>query len=538
MNSNENNSIDLLLKWLHSNTLSNQNVGQNACVTTTFVLSGCNRIIFKQTNEFVLFVNDYIKLWNFYAFTKPTSKRGHSFGSLSLLFESAILFVYEKRTVKILKFCCLWNIFIMLLVCFSQPSQILSMLGNGFVQLVLFYVYLNCAKVYKASLDENLMKSFTVVNEETKQNMSYTDIAIQSSVNICTNIDDYTFFDMLFHLGGTIKREIYGMLGYSNKYMEMIYSEENVEMRPVVTMKPTEPENDMYSNNNNMNDNKVTPMNSTTIPDSNTTTNTTNSNAKSNSKTNMSSRIEKKVFHEQLKLHSGITCQCAYYLLLNIGSRFVSSHTNAIVEVPTSGRITILTTCIIVPFMFIWNFGSTLFGYTCAIPNDFGVAPWFIGLNCTSQFIFIYGTFFTFTMFLSWTIIIIAIMSSILGMFYGSVIMHAMATSYVSRYACLRQCKKSDTATELPRKPIPFRKKNDKKNKSKKSNLKNRFDDKLAAIYEYENKNKKSLKNIEEDMDENIQIDEDTSTSKLQLIRDIEKDAYEHYLFIQVCVLY
>lgn len=129
-----------------------------------------------------------------------------------------------------------------------------------------------------------------------------------------------------------------------------------------------------------------------------------------------SSRVCTKLkINNELEKHSSSACECAYFLLLNVGSRFLASHTHIPVEISRIAKYLVLCGVIGVPGMFFCNFAVTVLGYTCAIPNSTGFQPWIIGLNCVTQKIYVYGSLGTFTIYVTWTVSLAVMIVTIVG---------------------------------------------------------------------------------------------------------------------------
>jgi hypothetical protein len=169
------------------------------------------------------------------------------------------------------------------------------------------------------------------------------------------------------------------------------------------------------------------------------------------------------------------------------------------------------------------------------IPNSFNQAPWFVGLNCTSQYIMAIGSLGNLTIFLNWSIVMCSLLIAVVGMMHGSVIMHNLARNWVRRYAGLRQCRLED---EDHRRKV----------ESQKQTLAAAMAAGAAGSDTVEGFTIPDDAPVNCDSDafmsckrealrvgklDLLRLDKATYYSRSLLIRGIEADAYENYLFIQ-----
>ena len=456
----------------------------------------------------------------------------------------------------------------------------------------MLWIYNSCVLVHKPTINEDLLTSYTIASEYNKQELVYTEQAIRSSVELYTNVEEYSFMDVLANLFGSIKKEVFGFFGYGVDYMQFVSSKkyrEDEKRKEIESLgqyrdqmsgmgmnmgKGNSISNISNHNINNSVNNVIDTEGSFTKrrkhnenSNSNTNTNTnqfsndydTGNDTNGNGSRSMSLRSNRQGVHDRLRDHSSVSCQCAYYLLLNIGARYVASisDTSNRVEIALDSGKWVVGILVAVPLLLLFNFATTFLGYTCVCPNSYGFDPWFVGLNCTAEYILVLGTGLTVTLYIVWTMVVVSVLVSIFGMAYGSIIMHKMAQGWVARYKGLRLCKSDDSGSAISE--IGLSSANTGGTGSggwvggSSTNNDNINSSSADTTYAFDNENGNGDDDSDGDGDDThththththiqnkcdmIAVGSgDNSTSRSQLSLAIKRDAYEQYLFIGVGV--
>lgn len=534
-------SGEILQDWLVKNSRGSKDLivadAYDELNSITFTLSGCYRLLLSNSNEYVSFVHDHKKLWNYFTLSPPSSLDGNSFGVHALLFQNAIVYLFETRTILLIKYLTLYHSMIFVLMGIIQPNVLGSVGGNLVMFFLMYAVYAACAKVYKPSIDSDLLTTYNQVEERTEA-QAYSSSAVDDSLQYTIHSSEHAFPKIVWYFLSSLMNEIYSFVAdpSRDKYIVAVVQGRKLENEELGC--------DIHTSGKKKNSDKPILGNSV-LP--------SNIGASFSAK-----RCTKIKINVELEKHADETYECAYYLLLNIGARFLATHSREEAKIRNGTRMTILLILIIIPTMFAYNFLAALAGYTCMLPNDYQQQPWIVGLNCTNQYILVVCTLGTFTMYIQWVTISLAMIVSAVGMLHGSVIMHGLASSWVHRYSGLRQCRLQDDpsmGTQQQQVPLNQRQKQQTmKSKSKRGN--NRGDvlyDGVLGETDVRDFDESRESNMEEQGDSPdvhvsdvvsthhdmsspcgmIKIDEETSFSKSMMIRSIEIDAYENYLFIQ-----
>ena len=517
-------SGELLQEWLVKNSRGSKDLiaadKYDELNNITFSLSGCYRLVLRDTSEYVSFVHDHKKLWNYLTLSPPSSKDGNSFGVRALLFQNAIMYLFESRTILVVKYLSMYNSLVFLVMGMVQPEVIGSIGGNIFIFYVMYRIYIACSEVYKASFDSELLTNYEQLAEKRKL-FAYSETAVDDSLQYTIHASGHSFPKLVWYFLTSMKNELYSLVV------------DPTEGRYIVPVAQGGKVKDSEANNTQNTENRIDEekgkASSTVVPFDVIGKQFSKVKAGFSAK-----RCTKVRINAELEKYSDTTFTCAYYLLLNIGARFLATQSREQPTISKGTRYTILSILVVVPVAYAYNFLIALAGYKCVLPNDYNQQPWVVGLNCEAQYVLVVFTLGTATMYLQWVTISMSMVVAAVGMLHGSTIMHGLATSWVQRYSGLRQCRFDDDAEVVshqqrrgkgPKNEKGVSKYQQRQNDSKYSSTNAKPTDSVPEIPLHINMN--SSCNA-------IKVDEETSFSKSMMIRSIEADAYENYLFIQV----
>ena len=99
-----------------------------------------------------------------------------------------------------------------------------------------------------------------------------------------------------------------------------------------------------------------------------------------------------------LRSQESNTVNCAFYLLLNVGARFLSAHTQTESKINSRVKFVLISCVTFLPIILAYNYLALLFAKTCVFPGDPDADGWMDGMNCTSEYIYVYGSLATATM--------------------------------------------------------------------------------------------------------------------------------------------
>ena len=105
----------------------------------------------------VLFMEDYVKTWNYLA-----AVRGEALGKHALLFEMSLLLLFDRRSVNAMWYLLLYcnTIFFVLFFLDRRPLQRFNSVLTVFLYVFLWVGYRSCCSVYKASWNSSLLAAY------------------------------------------------------------------------------------------------------------------------------------------------------------------------------------------------------------------------------------------------------------------------------------------------------------------------------------------------------------------------------------------
>ena len=384
----------------------------------------------------VIFINDYKKLWNYFALS-----HGDLFGRNALLFETVVMVLFDKRAISAVIFITTYDVIIYLILCFVQPNMVAQLVVQMIIIAGLCALYVSCAYVFKCTLSSNLFDTTSRCTFESSKSLVASNRAKIASEQLYTNASYYPMFALFRTFLHTIYMEMLITTGLHSDYMVTV--EESCSQ--LQEAKSTLDENDVELSTSAV-------------------------------------EVIRSKESQLLEMQSNCSTQCAYYMLLNVGAKFLDGHTLHALKINNTARIMLAFSVILVPILYLYNFIVLFMSYSVVFPGTNKIG-FLIGLHDFSQFLFLVLSFGTVTYYIIFTVCTLSMLVAVIGMLYGALILHELATCWVERYSGLR---------------------------------------------------KYNSKVIEENTEnDTLVIDGLTTCSRSLTVHRIERDAYEHYLFIQ-----
>lgn len=443
---------------------------------------GCAPLLLKETGKYVIFVNDYKRTWNVLALSPEDS-----FGHHALLFEISALFFFDKRTIHWMCWLTLYDICVYAVTCIVQPKMFEQLWVQMIISAAMLYLYLCCCSVYKASLNDSMLATNTLKSVCRKKRLLYAHKAVATSKLLYSNAGHYPLSALWKTYASSVYHEFESLCGCADREYVMETTDDPQEIQHIIA-----------------------PDNTTTISPMTASSDDVESGLPSRQAVELSASRQN-ALHREIQSRQHLTtsskpCECAYYLLLNVGAKFLESHTMYRFEISQGGRYMLLLCFVVIPLLFVYNYVLFMMSYDCIVPGGGNTAGFMHGLNCAAQYTFVILSFGTISFYVVFVIITLSILVALVGLLYGAIIMHALAMCWVDRYAGLRI-----------------------------------VDDQLEILEEQERRKTHGTGPVamgrrqpeEEKEDDTIMIDSKTSYSRSLLRYQIERDAYEHYLFIQ-----
>jgi len=301
----------------------------------------------------------------------------------------------------------------------AQPSNARNCVRDVLVQISFKIAYDSCVYVYKASADSSILLSRTAFEESGSRNYVYTSEAVGNAAEFQTNSSEYSLVRLFSGSLRTVYGELCSVWGLRQGYTLVATTESNEELELPVSEQNTAPS-----------EAKIAPEVAVGVKSLGTLP---------------GGQVDMEAGPPDLPvMYAAEPVVCPYFLLLNVGARYVASYSRSAIVINPLGKYALLLTLVVVPFVFLYNFVVSLLGNTCVFPNSYGAEPWIPGLSCLAEHIYVWGTLLTLTMYLQFLLGCIAMLVAVIGMLYGSLVLRAMASSWVKRYGSLRQSLSQD----------------------------------------------------------------------------------------------
>lgn len=319
---------------------------------------------------------DYKAMWNHLALEVDDD----TFGENSLLFEMAALFFFDSRTIKTTLILTAYNITLYSIGVIIQPKMLNATVQQIIVALAQCYCYCYCASVYKASLSDSLHATKSLRRCRFRRRFN-TPAAVKEAKQALMNSQNVSWWALVMLFVRSIGRE----LRIATR-SEKDYAAARTERTE--TAEEVQAENHAEA-----------------------------------------LRVE----NESLKC-----CECAFYLLMNVGSRFLRRHTHETLSVDMIMRYLLLFFLVAVPALFLYNFTELALSFKCGI-GDGHKNGFFDGENCTVVYWMMGSSLGLTTMYFMYLICTLGVVVAIIGLELGAQVFRALVHSWINRFAPLRR---------------------------------------------------------------------------------------------------
>lgn len=137
---------------------------------------------------------------------------------------------------------------------------------------------------------------------------------------------------------------------------------------------------------------------------------------------------------------SGICVKTGYHNLLNIGTDFLVDHSSTIMTVNHRIRVWLLFTLVAVPILTVINCLTAAYSMTCVFGTEsVNNVNFLFDLKCECQYIYTIMSGCFILPFIMFTIPMIGIMVGLIGLSFGSNLFHLMVNAWINRFASLRR---------------------------------------------------------------------------------------------------
>lgn len=447
----------------------------------------------------ILFVSDHLKLWNRLAASPP-----HTLGKYAVLFEIALLFVFDRRTANFLAAGMIENLIVQVIIMLREPTMIniMSMSTGLFVWFLFFAFYKSCVLAYKSTASSSLFEASV-----GKVSLSVSSSFFSDSLNNVSPPLSYRhqfdgkipyctlcglFFDQLWtevksSVGGQDATSRSNENGSSSS-ADTTASASAAKIYDIESNNLTQGKDCFYGDDNGQKSIRMQMLplgvdgNKSSSSSSSSTVSIISSSIKtehivnaesalfaggspnnlvdSHSKRSRGDKREEKESGDNDQeeeednddeiqsprdclLNSSTTSQCQYYLLLNVGTKFLEGYTATTnpIDIGAFANKMMIFLCV---YLSIFAIFTVYFGFEvggCVLAGGrahYDPSEHDDPFDCTTQYIFSIGTVFfvipaTFNFIAS-----LGLCMGIVGLWHGARVMHCLASSWVERFAPLR----------------------------------------------------------------------------------------------------
>lgn len=337
----------------------------------------------------VLFIEDYVKIFN-----TASANRCDAFGRHAALFEVTALFLFDERTIT----CVTWAlyyiicVYVILVAVDHRPIEVYNAAADVVILSCQYVGYKACCRVYKASEMSCLFDAY--VPRPASAAMSWSDVGPSGGDHKAGRGSGGPMFEashaVLHDSNGRVPMSL-----LLRTYFHFLFGEARSMLRcgtwqrfAAVGRRSTE--------------------------------------AGSASATARADR----------QAEGGSTHQCSYYLLLNVGVSLLEKCTRFEVRMGHTGSYYVVSFFVYLVCVYLGSISLAVLNCPCiwtvhsALPDAY---------NCTGELVFMIMTLCNVIPAVYSVVTVMGMVVGIIGLYYGSVVVHGLATSWVERYATLRK---------------------------------------------------------------------------------------------------
>lgn len=468
------------------------------------------------TDRQVLLIDDYQKLWNSIALQNESD----SFGRHAILFEVAALILYDKKTLDFCFYLMLYNCLVNLTVgvlshWYKVPYGVMSAVMAITMEVVLFNAYAACARVYKTTYDGNMLTAKVKHHKVQSRQVHSPETAAEISLQLFNSAGYFPVMALLKTLVRLLWQELQTATGFRQGYVATSSTEaqggrkkrqvsaatgmSDIEMRVGLSDTVRSPSSSALSSSASISA-SASDMEEGAVGNNVYDTDAHNTDT-------MNDAVANFVDHDS-------AVKCGFYMLLNVGAKFLESHTAYTMKVDNTARYILLFSFIFIPCSLSFIFFLRIYGTNCIVGHT--GSGWVeagnkFHTNCVPERVSFFMSFGTTTLNWSYLFYYLGIIVGITGILYGATIVRNLATLWVARYSSLRKV----TLAE---------------------------DDSIGGVSGIGNNivsgSNDSIGEASEDGGgvggaSVVEINRYTRVSRALLLRRIKTDAYEHYMFIR-----
>ena len=363
----------------------------------------------------VLFIDDYVKTFN-----SVSSDRAEVFGRHAALFEITVMFLCDERTINLstytLIYCCC--VFVLVTIVDPRRTQILDCIAEILILVAEYVGYRTCTSVYKATVKSSLFAGYEPLPTATATR--WAPVAISSSFGGGEADSSPPVLMVLRDNDGRVPlthllRTYFSFLGAEAGHLFGCgRSNSGVSVAGGHRRQGSELSNQ--------------------------------ANAAAADESIVSERALLVEGGTDAQL-GGCTNQCAYYLLLNVGVNLLDRCTLFETSMGHAGAYYIIFFFVYLVVMYTATVLLSVMNMPCVFDahNDLPGA-----YSCPAEYLYAAMMLFNIIPSVFSVVLCMGMVVSITGLYYGSMVVHGLATSWVQRYSTLRKYRPlGDAGTDI-----------------------------------------------------------------------------------------